>query len=331
VNGTPEWLDNVVDLSPGAIVLDLQPTLEHGWQLIETLKENQLTCDIPVLFYALPDSDTGAMLNVDYLIKPMSTEMLAQTLQRYGLKDGQGDSSNPILVVDDDLAILEMHSQIVRDFLPRHRVLQATNGRIALEVMQNETPALVLLDLMMPDLDGMGVLAAMQENANLRGIPVIVLTAQTLTPKEMAHLNQTVASVLQKGLFTTDETLGHIKQTLARSKRLGSDSRRMVFEVVSFIHGHFAEPVSREQMASLVGVSARHLTRCFHQEMGISPITYLNRYRIKQAKQMLQAGNQNITQIATAVGFSSSNYFTDAFRRETGMSPRDYQHRQQAK
>jgi len=177
---------------------------------------------------------------------------------------------------------------------------------------------------MMPELDGMGVLSAMQENAKLRGIPVIVLTAQVLTEKEMAHLNRSVSAVLQKGLFTTEETLTHIKQTLARNKRLGSEPRRMVSQVVAFIHENYAEPISREEMASRFGVSARHLTRCFHQEMGISPITYLNRYRVKKAKQLLEAGEQNITEIAEAVGFSSSNYFTDAFRREMGMSPRDY-------
>ena len=88
--------------------------------------------------------------------------------------------------------------------------------------MQREPPALVLLDLMMPELDGMGVLAAMQENEKLRGIPVIVLTAQVLTQQEMTDLNKSVAAVLEKGLFTAEETQAHIKQALARNKRLGN-------------------------------------------------------------------------------------------------------------
>jgi YesN/AraC family two-component response regulator len=250
---------------------------------------------------------------------------LAQALQRYGLAAETCDESRMILVVDDDPNILEMHTQIVRTALPDCRVLQASNGRIALELMQRESPSLVLLDLMMPELDGMGVLAAMQESEQLRGIPVIILTAQVLTQKEMAHFNRGVAAILQKGLFTAEETCTHIKQILARNKHLGSETRRMVSQVVTFIHQHYAEPISREDMASNVGVSARHLTRCFHQVMGISPITYLNRFRVKQAKQLLNVGDQNITQVAEQVGFSSGNYFTDAFRREMGMSPRDYQ------
>jgi signal transduction histidine kinase/DNA-binding LacI/PurR family transcriptional regulator/AraC-like DNA-binding protein/response regulator of citrate/malate metabolism len=321
------WLSQVLTWAPGAIVLDSQLVLERGWQLIETLKDNPLTQDIPILFYALPEADTGAMLTLDYLTKPMDTAMLAQTLQRYGLKLDRCDAQQVILVVDDDSAILELHTRIIQDFLPNCRVLQASNGRIALELMTRETPSLVLLDWMMPEMDGMSVLAAMQENERLRGVPVIVLTAQSLTQKEMTHLNQSVAAVLHKGLFSADETLAHIKQTLMRDKRLGNETRRTVHKTMAFIHEHYAESISREEMASFVGVSARHLTRCFHQEVGISPITYLNRYRVKQAKKLLQAGEQNITQVAEAVGFSSSNYFTDAFRRETGMSPRDYQRR----
>jgi AraC-like DNA-binding protein len=80
-------------------------------------------------------------------------------------------------------------------------------------------------------------------------------------------------------------------------------------------------------VASHVGVSARHLTRCFQQEVGLSPIAYLNRYRVRQAKQLLEAGDSSITEVAEAVGFASSGYFTDAFRREVGMSPREYQRR----
>ncbi|MBI5302671.1 MAG: substrate-binding domain-containing protein [Chloroflexi bacterium] len=330
IDANPDWLAQVLAQLPGAVVLDYEPASDRGWQLIEMLKDNPVTQDIPVLFYSLQEPDTGAMLTLDYLSKPMGTAALARALQRYGLRVNQRDEKSVILVVDDDPSILEMHTRIVRTFLPDCRVLEAANGRIALEIMRQEMPALVLLDLMMPELDGMGVLAEMQENEKSRGIPVIVLTAQALTLKEMAQLNRGVAAVLQKGLFTAEETLEHIKQTLARNKRLGSETRRMVGRVMAFIHEHYAESISRDDMASYVGVSARHLTRCFHLEMGISPITYLNRFRVKKAKQLLEAGDQNITQVAEAVGFSSSNYFTDAFRREIGMSPRDYQRRQNA-
>jgi YesN/AraC family two-component response regulator len=283
-----------------------------------------------VLFYALPASPeqgAGSLLALDHLAKPLDAATLARAVQRYGLGADRQDGKRTILVVDDDPSIREMHMRVVQTALPDSRVLQASNGRIALEIMQHERPALVLLDLMMPELDGMGVLAAMQADEKLRGIPVIILTAQTLMQEEMALLAGGVTAVLQKGLFTAEETLAHIEQALARDKRLGSETQRMVRRAMAYIHEHYAEPLAREDVASHVGVSARHLTRCFQQEVGLSPIAYLNRYRVRQAKQLLEAGASSITEVAEAVGFASSGYFTDAFRREAGMSPREYQRR----
>jgi AraC-like DNA-binding protein len=70
-----------------------------------------------------------------------------------------------------------------------------------------------------------------------------------------------------------------------------------------------------------VGVSEGYLSRCFTQETGLSLIHYVARYRIQEAKQLLNAGNMSITEIALEVGFSDSNYFSRAFRREVGVSP----------
>ena len=327
VDETSDWQTLVLALSPGAIVLDCAPDSALGWQLIETLKQHPGTQDIPVLFYALPEQGAGSLLALDHLTKPLGAATLARAVQRYGLGADRHDGKRTILVVDDDPSIREMHMRVVQTALPDSRVLQASNGRIALEIMQHERPALVLLDLMMPELDGMGVLAAMQADEKLRGIPVIVLTAETLTREEMALLAGGVTAVLQKGLFTADETLAHIEQALARDRRLGSETQRMVRRAMAYIHEHYAEPLAREDVASHVGVSARHLTRCFQQEMGLSPIAYLNRYRVRQAKRLLEAGDSSITAVADAVGFASSGYFTDAFRREVGMSPREYQRR----
>jgi signal transduction histidine kinase/AraC-like DNA-binding protein/DNA-binding LytR/AlgR family response regulator len=319
---TADWLSQVLMSPPGAVVLDL-PASEPGWEVVRMLKENPATQDVPVLIYTLLQ-DSGSALALDYLTKPLGTAALAQALQRHGLSAGECQAETTILVVDDDPAILEMHASIVQTHLPTCRVARATNGRIALEVMRHTRPALVLLDLMMPELDGFGVLEAMQQDAALREIPVIVLTAQTLTQQDMVRLNRGVASILEKELFSVQETLAHVEQALAQSKALGSETQRIVRKAMAYIHEHYAEPISRADIADHAGVSVRHLTRCFGQQVGVSLATYLKRYRIKQAKQLLRMGDKNITQVANAVGFSESGYFTRAFRQETGMSPRAY-------
>jgi len=190
-----------------------------------------------------------------------------------------------------------------------------------------QRPLCVLLDLMMPELDGIGVLEAMQRDSRLRDIPVIVLTAQCLSEDDMSRLTRGVASILQKGMFTTEETLAQLERALARHKRLGTETQRLVRKAMAYMHTHYAQRISREQLASHVGVSARHLTRCFTQEVGLSPIEYLNRFRVAQACRLLDEGHTNITEVMAAVGFSDSSYFSRVFRREVGMSPRAYLHR----
>ena len=326
IEETPNWKAVLLESPPGAIVFDSR-TSELGWDVAAALKEDPATQDIPVLLCAIqPDSDGGAMLALDALAKPVRPEGLAQALQRYGLAANEGQGKT-ILLVDDDPHILEMHGRLVHNALPQCRVMQAANGRIALEKMQGLSPALVLLDLMMPELDGFGVLQAMQADERLRRVPVIVLTAQTLTQRDMARLNQGVVAVLGKGLFRVEETLKHIEAALAVNRRLGSEAQRTVRKTMAHIHEHYAEPLGRNDLATLAAVSGRHLDRCFAEEMGISPLTYLQRYRIAQAKRLLETSEQTVTEIALAVGFSSSSYFAEMFRRETGMPAGEYRRR----
>ena len=121
-------------------------------------------------------------------------------------------------------------------------------------------------------------------------------------------------------MFSTDETLYHL--AISRAQTPGEfEAQHIAFKAMAYIHSFYAEPISRSDVAAHVGLSERHLTRCFHQEVGLTPITYLNRYRVKQAKALLDAGKMGITQIAVEVGFSSSSYFTRVFRDEVGVSP----------
>lgn len=325
IDETPGWLERILTALPGAVVLDV-PVAGRGWELIETFKSNPATQEMPVIFYSLLTGQRGgSVLELDYLAKPAATASLGQVLQRYGLVGGNCEDPRTVLVVDDDPAILDLHARLVAEHIPGCRVLQAADGQAALDQMRLQPPALVLLDLRMPHLDGVGVLRAMQEDGRLRGVPVIVMTAQSLTQEEMSSLGQGVEAVLAKGVFTSDETLAHIDRALARSKRLGSEAQRLVRRLMAYIHEHYAEPLSRQEMASFAGVSERHLNRCFLQETSLTPVAYLNRYRIQKAKELLKEGRLNITEVMGAVGFSDSSYFTRVFRREAGMAPREYQ------
>lgn len=317
------WLSTLSDSSFGAVVLDMAVMPTQGWHILHILKENQSTRNIPLLFYSLTN-DKGAMLDLDYLVKPVAIAELAHALEYHKLDSNENKAEKVFLIVDDDPATLAMHVRMVQSQPGMHRVLRARNGREALQIMQEQRPDLVLLDLMMPELDGFGVLEAMREKESTREIPVVVLTGQILTEKEMARLNRGVVTVLGKGLFSVEETLSHIDAALARKRKLGNETQRLVRRAMAYLHEHYTEPVSRDDLARHLGMNGDYLTYCFRTEVGMAPIAYLNRYRVNQAKELLTEREMSITEVALAVGFSDSSYFGRVFRRQVGVSPETY-------
>jgi CheY-like chemotaxis protein len=327
VNEGSDWMTSLLFAMPDAVIMDLEITSERGWEILKTLNENPSTQGLPVLFYAVSaGGDCGSFLEMNYLTKPLSAETLSEVLVSQGLVNnpaGQGKNKS-ILVVDDEPEMLELHARILEAQSQGYKVLRAQNGRQAMTLIRQERPALVLLDLMMPEMDGFAVLDAMRDENLIPGIPVIVVTGQVLTAEDMARLNQRVTSVLEKGIYNKQETLAHITDALAHKRRPGSETQRIVLKAMAFIHAHYPEPISRSDVAAHIGLSERHLTRCFNTELGMTPITYLNRYRVRQAKLLLENGDKGITEIAVDVGFSSNAYFSRVFHDEVGLSPRDY-------
>ena len=202
--------------------------------------------------------------------------------------------------------------------------MKARNGLEALEILARVAVDLVLLDLMMPDMDGFAVLEAMRAQESTRDIPVIVVTGQVLTEAEMARLNQGVVRVLNKGVFDLDETLAQVDAALQRQHKLSSEAQRLVRKAMAYVQQNYQETLTRQDLARHVGMSDDYLTYCFRQELGMTPIAYLNRYRVTQAKGLLKGTGKTITEIALDVGFSDSGYFSRVFRKEVGLSPDAY-------
>lgn len=314
----------LVDRQPGAVILEQGPSLERGWEAIRWLREHPKMHNTPILLFALQENeDQGSVLELNHLTKPLNRVELIQALERQSI--ATSFAGNTILIVDDEPSTVELHARMILNWSPASRVLRAGNGKEALDLIHGAHPDLVLLDLMMPELDGFGVLKAMRESPDCRDIPVIVLTGQTLTAKDMAELGKGVTNVLRKGLFSTAETMSHVEAALLRNLTLGSEARRAVRRAMAYLHTHYMEPISLDDAARHVNMSKEYLARCFRQEVGITLVTYLNRYRIDRAKSLLDAGEQSLTEVAMATGFSSSTYFSRMFRQEVGISPSEYQ------
>jgi AraC-like DNA-binding protein len=93
---------------------------------------------------------------------------------------------------------------------------------------------------------------------------------------------------------------------------------------MAYLHEHYAEPIARQDIARHVGMDEDYLTACFRKELGVTPVVYLNRYRVSQARRLLTETDKSITEIALETGFSDSGYFSRVFRREVGKSPETY-------
>lgn len=320
LNSAAGWQPELFDFIPDAVLVEAGAETSPGWNALKAVKGSPLARDIPVLFFkSLPDR--GGLLELNYLTKPIEPVELTHALDQQWLLASSERPTRNILVVDDETNTLDLNARIVQSHSPDNHVLKARNGREALEMLERESVDLVLLDLQMPEIDGFAVLERMRERESLRKIPVIVVTGKVLTEENMARLNRGVTAVLEKGLFSLDETAEHITAALERKRRLSGEAQRLVRKAMAYIHEHYAESISRREIAQHVSISEDHLTFCFRQELGATPIEYLQRYRVHQARLLLKDSERSISEIALDVGFSDSGYFSRIFRRIAGMSP----------
>lgn len=317
-----DWFSEVIASPPAALILDRQLAERQGLAIAGVLKRQKGTDHIPVLAYSLDEEQNrGELLELNYLPKPLHTEHLVSALERYCRSYS---AQRTVLVVDDDPAVLEFHSRLVEQI--QARPITARNGREALVLVEKERPDLILLDLVMPEMDGFTVLDILRSRQSTRDIPVIVLTARLLSETELERCSRGVAAVLSKGMFSAAETLQRMEAILTRQPSLGQTTQGLVRRAMACIHRRYADPLSREDIAAEIGISPDYLTDCFRQAMGITPMTYLRRYRIQRACELLENTDLSIMQIALRVGFSDGAHFTRTFQKEMGITPRAYRH-----
>jgi CheY-like chemotaxis protein len=192
------------------ITLDVVMPDVNGWEVLEALKGDPELAHIPVIMLTIiDDKNKGFALGAsDYLTKPIDRNQLVATLMKYRCPPDLAPCS--VLVVEDDPATRE----IVRRMLEREGwlVTEADNGRIALERLAENRPELILLDLMMPEMDGFEFVTLLHKQADWRSIPIIVLTAKDITHEERRRLNSSVERILQKGGSNREELLAEVRQ-----------------------------------------------------------------------------------------------------------------------
>ncbi|MEG4075207.1 response regulator [Microcoleus sp. Pol14C2] len=201
-------------LLPDAITLDVIMPGMDGWAVLSALKADPDLAEIPVILLSfVGNKSLGFALGAsDYLTKPVDGKRLAALLNKYR-RDQDGVASNnltcQILIVEDDVATRE----ILRCVLETQgwAVTEADSGRAALDRLKVARPHLILLDLMLPEMDGFELIGELRKSHSGDPIPIVVITGKNLTPAESQQLNGYVERVLQKGVYSCDTLLRDVR------------------------------------------------------------------------------------------------------------------------
>ena len=191
--------------------------------------------------------------------------------------------------------------------------------------MAKETPSLVLLDLIMPEMDGFEVLVQMRTSQRTRQVPVLILSGKMLTLEEVKRIESYAkVKVQSKGILTEDQVAAYLQRVLIDGDTLPPQTAALVKRALAYFHQNYDRPFSRREMAETLGISEDYFSRIFRRELALSPWEYLNRYRIKRAMELLRCTSDTVTDIAFQVGFNSLTYFERVFHKLTGLSPSAY-------
>jgi PAS domain S-box-containing protein len=196
---------------PAVIFLDVLMPRVDGWAVLHALKNDPNLAEVPVVMLTIvSQTEMGYLLGADeYLTKPIDRDRLVAVLRKY--RAGPGPQ---VLLVEDD----EATRGVVRRTLARQgwTVAEAPHGRAAMEEVARHAPSVILLDLMMPEMDGFAFLDELRKNEAWRAIPVVVLTSKDLTPDERRRLAGNVEKILLKGSQSREALLREVKGAVAR-------------------------------------------------------------------------------------------------------------------
>jgi CheY-like chemotaxis protein len=214
-SGGEEGLELARKVRPRMITLDVMMHDIDGWSVLKQLKEDPKLESIPVVMVSMvADKEAGYTLGaVDSLSKPVRREELIQIAHRYA-----GDAqSKHVLVVDDEAINRDLVNRYLID--DNWSVEQAENGKVALAKMQEFKPDLILLDLMMPVMDGFEFAEEIRNHDEYRSIPIIVVTAKSLDDQDKKRLRGSVQRIIQKGSIGRQDLLSQIEEILDKTSK----------------------------------------------------------------------------------------------------------------
>ena len=326
---TPCWLGSsdaldrlAVEGLPVALAWDLENPRPGDWSIVQRLRSHSQYCQLPLLIFHedILDKLSGGSRLTNVLLKPAGKQMLEHVLNLLPEALQRGE----IWIIDDDPQALRYYQELIGASLSEFLVRAVRGGREALKLLEEGTPDLVLLDLMMPDVDGFQVLERLRRDVKTALIPVIVITGKILSYEDVKRLDVPKVVLHTKGVLSGEESVAEIQRVLTASGTLPQPTAMLVKQASAYIQQNYTRTFSLEELSETIGVSKSYLSRIFKMDTGISPWDYLNRFRIQKSKELLLLTDESITAIAASVGYEDVGYFGRVFRETAGCSPREF-------
>jgi len=197
------------EIHPFAVTLDILMPQKDGWGVLSDLKADPATRDIPIIVLSIIDNkELGFSLGAfDYLVKPFDKDAIMAALQRI-----PGVPAKRVLVVDDDPAAVDLLTQILQD--EGYQVEGTCSGEEALRALDAAPQDIILLDLLMPEMDGFEVIQRVKANPRWRDIPIIVVTAKDLTDSDWGFLHRSVDRIIQKSGLARENLMKEVQGLL---------------------------------------------------------------------------------------------------------------------
>lgn len=204
-------INRIRELKPFAVLLDVMLPGKDGWEILQEMKSDPELKDIPVIISSVIDNrELGFTLGAsDYLVKPVDRITLLKKLEELSFATKKGRRPVNILCIDDHDEVLELLASILEP--AGYNVITANSGRQGIEKAIAYKPDLIILDLMMPEVDGFEAAQILKSNPSTMDIPILILTAKDLSMDDRLRLAGKIENFIQKSHFTKEDLLMHIR------------------------------------------------------------------------------------------------------------------------
>jgi signal transduction histidine kinase/ligand-binding sensor domain-containing protein/CheY-like chemotaxis protein/AraC-like DNA-binding protein len=285
---------------------------------------------------AAPSTTPTAELSELYALESSSPDHLAQDRNGTTAAEEDAEDRTTVLLVDDNP---DVRAYVRSVLASQFHVLEAGDGKAGLDLAREALPDLIVADVMMPELDGLGLGRALKADPMTDAIPVILLTARVESADQIAGLEAGADAYLTKpfdpGVLTACVTnLLNQRRRLRDRFRLGESAPPSTAPTATsgldlrlrpLVEAHLVDPeFGPEALALAASLSYHQLYRSLRDELGTTPTRYIRTVRAECAAALLREGAGSVTEIAYAVGFESLSYFRRAFRERFEATPSDF-------